>query len=182
MLHHSKPFTFYVTDAPQPKDIFWNNVGLTHKKQQIGFAIAQALTAVLCLFWTIPVTFVSSFSELDALKKTIPTLENAIANHPWLEPLLTQLNPMLIVILKMILPKILSKFCEREGHISRITLNASLLTKLAIFLVSYFNIPNGYTGNDSQVNSLLFLIVIGGANFFRTCYFWVYFCSATRDH
>lgn len=137
MLHHAKPFTFFVTDAPMPRDIYWNNVGLTHEKQQIGFFVAQCLTIGLCLCWTIPITFVSSFSEIDSLKEAIPTLEQTLQNNPWLQPVLDQLNPLLMVLLKLILPVILSKFCEREGHISRSSLNASLLTKLSIFLVSW---------------------------------------------
>lgn len=135
MMHHETPFTFHVMDAPQPKDIFWNNVGLAHHTQQIGFLVAQLLTAALCLFWTIPVTFVSSLSEVDSLKRAIPSLENVIENNPWIQPMLAQLNPILIVLLKMMLPVILQKICEREGHISTTALNASLLTKLALFLV-----------------------------------------------
>ncbi len=137
MIHHETPFVFEVMNAPLAKDIFWQNVGLPHKKQQIGFFVAQIFTASLCLFWTVPVAFVSSFSEVESLKKMIPSLETAISKNPFLEPLLAQLNPLLIILLKMMLPFILSKFCEKEGHISKTELNASLLTKLAIFLVSF---------------------------------------------
>ena len=60
MLHHEEPFTFRVSDAPLPKDVYWNNVGLTHRKHQIGFLVAQGATFGLCLFWTLPVAFVVS--------------------------------------------------------------------------------------------------------------------------
>lgn len=135
MLHHGTPFTFQVTEAPLPKHIYWNNVGLTHGKQQLGYLAAQALTVTLCLFWTIPIAFVTSFSQVDSLKTIIPGLEDAIVAHPWIEPLFAQLGPMLLVILKGMLPFILTKFCEREGHVSQTELNASLFTKLSLFLV-----------------------------------------------
>ena len=135
MIHHEKPFTFEVMDAPLPKDVYWNNVGQSHKKKQVGFMVAQALTIGLCLFWTIPVAFVSSLSEVDSLKKTIPSLESTINSHRWIQPLLSQLNPILMVVLKAMLPEILRKFCQREGHISNTALNASLLSKLAVFMV-----------------------------------------------
>ncbi len=140
MLHHGTPFTFQVTEAPLPKHIYWNNVGLTHGKQQLGYLAAQALTLTLCLFWTIPIAFVTSFSQVDSLKSIIPGLEDAIVAHPWIEPLFAQLGPMLLVILKAMLPFILTKFCEREGHVSQTELNASLFTKLSLFLVRTYGI------------------------------------------
>ena len=136
MIHHQKPFTFQVSDAPLPKAVFWNNVGMTHRKQQVGFITSQVLTGLLCLFWTIPVTFITSLAEVNSLKKEIPFLETATENYPWIETLLAQLNPILLVILKVLVSIILSKFSEREGHVSQNALNASVLTKLSIFLVS----------------------------------------------
>ncbi len=136
MIHHQEPFCFQVSDAPLPDEIFWNNVGLSHKAQQIGFITAQVLTATLCVFWTIPVTFITSLAEVDSLKHAIPSLETAIENYPWIEPLLSQLNPILLVILKVLIPIILAKFSAREGHVSQNALNASVLTKNAVFLVS----------------------------------------------
>eukprot|EP00551_Chaetoceros_affinis_P006458 CAMPEP_0203685338 /NCGR_PEP_ID=MMETSP0090-20130426/48496_1 /ASSEMBLY_ACC=CAM_ASM_001088 /TAXON_ID=426623 /ORGANISM="Chaetoceros affinis, Strain CCMP159" /LENGTH=1259 /DNA_ID=CAMNT_0050554529 /DNA_START=115 /DNA_END=3894 /DNA_ORIENTATION=- len=156
MLHHPKPFLFTVADAPAPKQIYWQNVGLPHKSQQIGFLAAQLLTAALCLFWTFPVAFVSSLSEIDSLKKMIPSLEKSIELYPWIQPLLNQLNPILIVILKMLLPKILERFCQREGHISKSALNASLLTKLALFLIiQIFFVPAISGGIFAQLPEII---------------------------
>lgn len=135
MIHHGTPFVFQVTEAPLPQHIFWNNVGITHQKQQVTYVIAQLLTVTLCLFWTIPVVFVSSLSQVESLKELIPGLEDVVVKHPWLTPLLEQLNPVLLSVLKALLPIILGKFCTLEGHVSTSKLNASLLTKLALFLV-----------------------------------------------
>jgi len=41
----------------------------------------------------------------------------------------------MLVILTSLLPAILSVFCKKEGHIGSDTLNASLLTKLAMFMI-----------------------------------------------
>ena len=135
MIHHKRPFTFEVKSSPLPDQIYWGNIGLDHKKQQLGYLVAQLLTLFLCVFWTIPVSFVSSLSEIESLKTLIPSLGQAVEKYPWIESILAQLNPILIVVLKAMLPKILRKFCEREGHISETDLNASLLSKLSQFLV-----------------------------------------------
>lgn len=137
MIHHEKPFVFQVTDAPLPEHVFWNNVGMSHQEQQMGYLLAQLLTAAFCLFWAIPVAFVSSLTEVESLKQALPFVENAIESYPWVQTVLEQLNPILIVILKTISPYILAKFCQREGHISQPQLTASLLSKLCIFMVRF---------------------------------------------
>ena len=81
-------------------------------------------------------SLLTALAEVNSLKEEIPNLATAIEDYPWIEPLLSQLNPILLVTLKLLVPIILSKFSAREGHVSRNALNASVLTKLAIFLVS----------------------------------------------
>jgi len=135
IIHHAIPFNFYTLDAPRPADVYWPNVGKPHKEQQLSYLLAQAATVATCLFWTIPVSFFASLSEVESLKELIPGLETAIDNNPWLTEVLTQLSPLMLVILTSLLPAILTVFCKKEGHIGSDTLNASLLTKLATFMI-----------------------------------------------
>lgn len=67
MLHHPKPFCLDVEVAPSPSQIVWANVGMAHKVQQVGRWVAIALTTVLCLFWTVIVSFVTSLGEVENL-------------------------------------------------------------------------------------------------------------------
>lgn len=136
MLHHATPFTFIVKHAPLPKDIFWKNVGMPHKEQQVGFIIAQALTVGFFILITIPVAFFTSLSETDNLQEVIPALEKAIIKYPWLPTFLAQLSPVLLVALTAILPFILKYISRYEGHVATTDLNASLLAKLSVFMVS----------------------------------------------
>jgi len=135
VLHSETPFTFDVKDAPPPKDIIWSNVGKAHKEQQIGHLLAQVMTVATCLFWTIPVAFVSSLSEVESLQDLIPGLEKAIEKNPWLASFLGQLSPIMLVVLTSLLPMILKIYCKHEGHIGENSLNASLLSKLASFMI-----------------------------------------------
>lgn len=135
VLHSETPFTFDVQDAPQPKDVVWSNVGIDHKEQQIGYALAQVLTAATCLLYTIPVTFISSLAQVESLQKIIPGLERAIEKNPWLGALLGQLSPLLLVALTSLLPSILRMFCKREGHVGENDVNASLLSKLSSLMI-----------------------------------------------
>lgn len=135
IIHHATPFKFYTLDAPRPNDVYWPNVGKPHKEQQLSYLLAQVATVATCLFWTIPVSFFASLSELESLKGLIPGLETATDKNPWLSEVLAALSPLMLVILTSLLPAILTVFCKKEGHIGSDTLNASLLTKLAMFMI-----------------------------------------------
>lgn len=134
-IHHAKPFTFTTQPAPRPNDIVWSNTGVSHKEQQWNYLLAQALTIATCLFWTIPVSFISSLSEVERLKDLIPGLEKALENNSWLAGFLAQLKPLLLVVLTAMLPMILTFYCKKEGHVGSDSLNASLLTKLSMFMI-----------------------------------------------
>lgn len=135
MIHHAKPFTFSAVEAPLPKDVYWGNVGLSHRSKQVGNVLGQAFTVLLCVFWTIPVAFLSSLAEVSELKKLIPFLEHWVEKQPWIEQVLAQMKPLLVIVLKAILPMILLSFAKLEGHIAETTLQASLFTKLAMFFI-----------------------------------------------
>lgn len=134
-IHHAKPYVFNTQRAPRPDDIVWANVGISHKEQEVSNFFAQVLTLATCLFWTIPVSFLSSLSEVESLKDLIKGLDKALEKNSWLAPFLAQLKPLLLVVLTALLPTILTFYCKKEGHIGSDTLNASLLTKLAMFLI-----------------------------------------------
>ena len=100
MVHHHTPFVMEVAEAPNPDDIFWPNIGKNHKQLQMGKLASMALTTLLCLFWTIPVTFVVALTSLEGLKGALPFLEGWIEEAPWLEPALAQVSPLVSEYLK----------------------------------------------------------------------------------
>mmetsp|Transcript_66537 Transcript_66537/g.164024 ORF Transcript_66537/g.164024 Transcript_66537/m.164024 type:complete len:895 (+) Transcript_66537:211-2895(+) len=132
-VHRSIPYEMTAERAPPPKEIVWPHVGLSHLRLEIGGLLALALTALTCLFWTIPVTFMASLSKVDSMKKQLPFLDDAARAAPILDSLLAQLSPLGLIILVALLPPILYQFCKLEGHISEGTLQASLFSKLAYF-------------------------------------------------
>jgi len=135
MLHHPKPFCLDVLEAPLPDHLFWGNVGMKHKTQQIGRVVAAALTITLCLFWTIIVSFIVGLSEVENLTKMFPFLEDWLEAAPWLSMFLNQLKPLLLVLIVGFLPPILIAFSKREGHIAETSLQTSMFFKLAVFLI-----------------------------------------------
>ena len=137
MLHHPKPYAMDVTRAGEPRNIFWRNVGLPTRAKRVGVVLAVTASVVLCFFWSVPMAFISSLTEVNSLKESLPRLGRLIEDNPWLQSLLAQLAPMLLLFFnEVILPVILKWFATWEGHISSALLEASLFTKLGCFMVS----------------------------------------------
>jgi hypothetical protein len=115
--------------------VFWSNLGLKHAKEQSGRLASAVLTAVLCVLWTIPVTFVAGISQPQELKKLLPFLADWTAAWPPLESALKLLAPLALVVLFAVLPMILTMFAKLEGHISTGKVQASLFSKLTAFTI-----------------------------------------------
>lgn len=125
-----------VEEAPSPDQIYWRNVGLPMNSKRTGGILALAATGTLCLFWSIPVAFISSLTEVNSLKETMPRLGSLMERMPALEHLIAVLAPLLLLGLNEgILPIILKYFSTWEGHISSPRLEASLFKKLAAFAI-----------------------------------------------
>jgi len=135
MIHHPIPFTMTVAEAPDPDDIFWANVGKSHESLQLGKLAGLCCTIILCLFWTVPVSFIASLTAIDSLTAKLPFLAKWVEEAPWLAPALAQLAPVMIILLNSMLPMILGEFCKLEGPISSSILEASLFVKLAAFMI-----------------------------------------------
>ena len=126
-----------VEPAPDPEEIFWPNVGLPAQSRRSGRMLSLFATSVLCLFWSIPMAFFSSLTEVNSLKEKLPNLGELTAKHRFLESLLALMAPLLLLIMnELILPFILKYFATWEGHVGASLLDASLFVKLCAFVVS----------------------------------------------
>lgn len=110
---------------------------MPHKARQIGRLTSIGLTVLLCFFWTIPVSFIASLTEVDALRESVEFIDQMLTKAPWMQPILEQLAPLLLLCLNAFLPVILREFSKLEGHIGSSLLEASLFTKIAGFMVSF---------------------------------------------
>lgn len=114
----------------------WKNVGKENKQKQMGELTSFCLTAVLCVFWTIPVSFVASLSNVEALTELLPFLKAPVENYDWFASLLAILAPLILVVFISLLPHILLIFLKFEGLIEIETMqHPSLFSKLASFTI-----------------------------------------------
>jgi Late exocytosis, associated with Golgi transport/Calcium-dependent channel, 7TM region, putative phosphate/Cytosolic domain of 10TM putative phosphate transporter len=137
MLHHNVAGVMRVEEAPGPNEIYWRNVGLPGTAKRTGHLLSLGATVALCLFWTVPVSFIASLTEVNSLKESIPALADAIEKHPELEKILAMIAPLLLLMLQdLVLPQFLLWFATWEGHISSTAMEAAVFLKYASFVVS----------------------------------------------
>lgn len=117
-------------------DIFWDNVGKSHKSLQFGKLLSRVLTILICFFWTIPVAFISTLAEVESLTSLLPFLKSVMDTLPWIGAVLEQLAPLMIILVNELLPLILGECSKLEGPISSSVLEVSLFAKLTAFMVS----------------------------------------------
>jgi hypothetical protein len=123
----------------------WKNVGKSNKIKHIGELMSFVLTVVLCIFWTIPVAFVSSLSNVENLTDLMPFLKEPVEKYAWFSTVLALLAPLLLVIFTSLLPKILLMFVKLECLIEVETMHhPSLFSKLATFTIlqTFFIVSN----------------------------------------
>lgn len=96
----------------------------------------MAATITLCFFWSIPMAFLSSLTQVSTLKEKLPRLGELIETLPWLESFLAVLAPLLLLALNEgVLPNILKWFATWEGLVGSPQLEASTFVKLSSFVV-----------------------------------------------
>ena len=110
-----------VSEAPEPRDLIWSNVvkprGMTELHQKIGLAA----TVVCVLFWSVPVTLIQAWANVESLSKWVPAVHDLRGWSPTLYALITSYLPVLALMgLQALLPYFFAAMARSyEGHKTR---------------------------------------------------------------
>jgi len=133
-VHSSEPWEFVPAEPPNPQFVNWKNVGKGNHKRKMGQLISLFLTILLCVFWTIPVSFIASLSNVEALTEIFPFLLEPVLKNDWFANLLAQLAPLILTVFISLLPHFLLVFVKLECLVEIESMqHPSLFSKLAFF-------------------------------------------------
>ncbi|OQS02088.1 hypothetical protein THRCLA_05512 [Thraustotheca clavata] len=134
------PHEMKVQEAPPAEEIVWENVGrLNYVERKTALLFSIVITSLVIFFWTVPTTFVVAMASVESLRQVIPNLDTLILKFPFLQPLLQQLSPLLLVFMNGLAPTIFRILSVGEGHASQNAVEASLFTKYVAYqLVQVF--------------------------------------------
>jgi len=157
MIHsNDNVFGMEVFEAPGIDDINWKNVGKTHKELQFGLLTSCTLTTVLCLFWTVVISFIATLASVEGLIGVLPKIGNLLVKAPWLEMVLAQLAPILILVSNEILKIVLEVLSGLEGPVSGAEIQASTFSKLSAFMIIQTFFVSAVSGSlISQITAMV---------------------------
>lgn len=118
VLHMQRVNQMSVSEAPEPRDIIWENLYISRSAQKTRRFVIECLVVLLTAVWVAPVTIVAMVLSADQLRKISPTLDKSCDDYPVLVSVLQLIQPLAVVILMDILPPILTTSAMIEGCVS----------------------------------------------------------------
>lgn len=110
------PFAYECKGAMQPGEVLWENLVISPFEKKVRGVVGSTMVFCLVVFWTIPVAFASSLSNLENLESFIPGLSWLLDELPALANFLAGFLPGLaLTIFKAILPIILMAISKLKG-------------------------------------------------------------------
>ncbi|KAG8486518.1 hypothetical protein CXB51_019994 [Gossypium anomalum] len=154
---HGKNPTLWLTNwAPEPRDIYWQNLAIPYLSLTIRKLIISLSVFALVFFYMIPIAFVQSLANLEGLERVAPFLRPVI-ELKFIKSFLQGFLPGLALkIFLYILPTILMIMSKIEGHVALSTLERRASAKYYYFMLVNVFLGSIVTGTAfEQLHSFL---------------------------
>ncbi|CAH8338544.1 unnamed protein product [Eruca vesicaria subsp. sativa] len=140
-LHCQMVDKWTVTEAPEPRQLIWENLKIKFFSRIVRQYLIYFLVAITILFYMIPITFVSAITTLENLQKTLPFLK-PIVEIGFIRTVLESYLPQIaLIIFLAMLPKFLMFLSKSEGIPSQ-----SHTIRAASGKYFYFSVLNVFIG------------------------------------
>ncbi|KXN71193.1 DUF221-domain-containing protein [Conidiobolus coronatus NRRL 28638] len=154
----SVPLTCRTSLAPEPKDIHWPNIAITGKEQSVRSVISIGITALVIVFFGIPLALLSSLFNISTFTKVLPFLQKLRDNSPVLYSLLQSFLPTLsTIILVSFSPYLFIGLSMFQGYKTYSLIESAAISKhFAFLLINVFLI---FTFSNTVLQSFLESII-----------------------
>ncbi|RYR00213.1 hypothetical protein Ahy_B07g088322 isoform A [Arachis hypogaea] len=127
------PTTWLTEWAPEPRDVYWNNMAIPYVSLTIRRLIVAVAFFFLTFFFMIPIAFVQSLANIEGIEKAAPFLR-AFIEIPFIKSFIQGFLPgIALKIFLIFLPTILMIMSKFEGFISTSALERRSATRYYIF-------------------------------------------------
>ncbi|CAM0958466.1 unnamed protein product [Alopecurus aequalis] len=148
----SNPTTWLTEWAPEPRDVYWNNLSIPFVSLTVRRLIIAVAFFFLCFFYVIPIAFVQALASIQGIEKALPFLEPLIET-PSIKSFIQGFLPgIALKIFLIVLPTILMYMSQFEGLVSQSSLERRTASKYFIFL--FFNVFLGSIITGSALEQL----------------------------
>ena len=135
VLHMQRVNQLSVQEAPESRDIIWENMYISRKVQKSRRFIVEFFVVFLTIVWVAPVTIVSMVLSAEQLRSFFPSLDRLCDSSPIVVSMLQLVQPSAVVILMDILPPILASMAMIEGCVSHSKVQMRVFDRYFIFQV-----------------------------------------------
>lgn len=133
---NSSPLTLRIHLAPEPCDIYWENIPVSTRGRIIKTFAVSIMMVFVIFFWGIPLSFVAPLLSLTELVKVFPTLSKLEHISPLVWSLISGLLPTLLTIIFISsTPGIFTYLSIFQGEKSRSSIERLAVSKHFFFLL-----------------------------------------------
>ncbi|KAJ2520441.1 hypothetical protein GGH20_004457, partial [Coemansia sp. RSA 1937] len=137
MFTFSQPFELRVDLASEPRDVFWELITLRASSRFMRTILSLATYILMLLYWLTLAFLLSTLVSLDSLKTYFPWLPDMAEKNRWLKSLFQYTTPtFMLSLMNSCVPYILSWLAQLEGVQSRSAIQASVVRRYYLFLLS----------------------------------------------
>ncbi|KAJ1666685.1 hypothetical protein EV178_002116 [Coemansia sp. RSA 1646] len=137
LFSYAQPFQLRTDLAPEPRDVFWDNVTLTLASRIARGCVSLATYGLMLVYWLTISILLSMLVSPDFLKTYIPQLGNLIDRNKWLKGLFQYTAPTFVLsLMNALAPYLLNWLARLSGIQSRSGIQRSVLQRYFFFLVA----------------------------------------------
>ncbi|XP_022150164.1 CSC1-like protein At4g02900 [Momordica charantia] len=143
--------TIWLTEwAPEPRDIFWDNLAIPYVKLAVRRLLMAVALFLLTFFFMIPIAFVQSLANIEGIMKVFPFLKPIIEKKVIKSVIQGFLPGIALKIFLILLPKILMTMSQIEGFTSLSALDRRSAEKYHLFILVNVFLGSVVTGTAFQ--------------------------------
>ncbi|KAJ1722263.1 hypothetical protein LPJ53_003305 [Coemansia erecta] len=133
---YAQPFQLRTELAPEPRDVFWDNITLPLSSRMLRGLVSLATYGLMVLYWLTMALLLSTLVSMDSLKKMFPDWPVFSDDNKWLTGLLRFTTPTFVLsLMNACVPYILSWIAGVSGIQSRSGIQRSVLGRYFLFLI-----------------------------------------------
>lgn len=154
LLSHRYPH-MSLQSAPDPRDIIWCNNSIPNKQINIRIKITTLILNLGILFWSVIVTFITTFGNLQSLSEAIPALQFYL-NTSFYQVLNSYIASQILLIFLGLLPGIFDFICRYyEGVKLESEIQSSVLRTYFSYQLANVFVSIGLGSISSSVNRII---------------------------
>lgn len=132
------PLQLIANQSPTPSDVIWPNTYMSRRGRMFRAWSVTLIIGVLTIFWVFILIPIAGLLNLEAIRKVLPQLADALEAHENIQSLIkTQLPTLITSLLMVLVPYLYYALSWCQGEISKGDIELSSISKN--FFFTFFN-------------------------------------------